>query len=615
MRNNKGRDAQNGNPEEPLLQGLSNENQALFRALILYINENVEAKIDSGMQEMNDSLQRLHTQIENVDLKGKTSQTSGKSDQQKGAEKLPQAVTAISSSNVVVETPQTPSDQPVRYQSTPSGAAPAGGALDDLEKEAAKAQLAREDDIMNKLKKDMQAAEQLRDEQNEDIGIIRSYSAFVNDMTIQKKDTVLDCIIAIIILVNAIVIGISMDVKSPAITVINIMFTCCFLLELAIKFYLHGVISHFSHCSNWFDFAIIAFDVLQLVLEEIAGSDALADAPAASMFRVARLVRLVRLIRLARLNMLDDLVALISGMVGGMTTLAWSVFLFFLILYITALLFREFFGRGEFLFEWNDESLVQYFDSVPRCMLTVFRFFFGDFSTTSGLSMFEGVKSAHGSFAAVMVCIWFFGITIGLFNVIAAIFVESTLAAANNQTVTRKTERMNDTKLWSTRVTQLVRLIFQYNGKEVPDDFSAVLMDDEWRGNEIPEAVFNQFVRDEKAIKALNDLEIEEADHKYLFDILDNDNTGSIKIHQLSDGLERLRGDTRRSDVICVDLMVRSIQSQTDFLVEAARTNIKSSTGNRKKMEENRAALKRIEELLNVIKEKLCGFEGVVSSV
>merc|ERR1712061_118271 len=69
-----------------------------------------------------------------------------------------------------------------------------------------------------------------------------------------------------------------------------------------------------------------------------------------------------------------------------------------------------------------------------------------------------------------------------------------------------------------------------------------------------------------EAIQALNDLDIESHDHKYLADILDPDNNGSIRIVEFIDGLKRLRGEPRRSDIVAVDLMIRSLhQKITDI--------------------------------------------------
>merc|ERR1711920_1120115 len=67
-------------------------------------------------------------------------------------------------------------------------------------------------------------------------------------------------------------------------------------------------------------------------------------------------------------------------------------------------------------------------------------------------------------------------------------------------------------------------------------------------------------VKDPAAIAALNNLDIDPGDHEFLADILDPDNSGEITIPELLDGIRRLRGEPRRSDIISVDLMIRSLQ-------------------------------------------------------
>merc|ERR1712232_1534584 len=63
-----------------------------------------------------------------------------------------------------------------------------------------------------------------------------------------------------------------------------------------------------------------------------------------------------------------------------------------------------------------------------------------------------------------------------------------------------------------------------------------------------------------QARTALLNLDICEEDHEHLHDILDPDNGGTIGVLDLLDGLARLRGEPRRSDIITIDLMVRSLQ-------------------------------------------------------
>merc|ERR1712129_202871 len=84
-------------------------------------------------------------------------------------------------------------------------------------------------------------------------------------------------------------------------------------------------------------------------------------------------------------------------------------------------------------------------------------------------------------------------------------------------------------------------------------------------GAEFARDQFNTVVtQNEQARHALIELDIDPEDHKYLSDILDPDNSGTIGVLELVDGLQRLRGEPRRSDTIAIDLMVRSLQEKVD---------------------------------------------------
>jgi len=397
--------------------------------------------------------------------------------------------------------------------------------------------------------------------------IIKTFSQRLRDMDKHRVDNLVDFVMVGIILLNSFTIGVSMDYDWDWFVYIDVGFSMTFLVELMIKFRLHGCRPFFNSVLNSFDFCLICVDIFQLILFVILKSPLADAAPPASMFRVVRLVRLGRLARLVKLQVFADLISMIGGMIGGMTTLLWSILLFVMIVYITSLLFREFFGHGVHMVE--EINITTYFDSVPRSMLTVFLYFFGEFQTMDGISLWWAILQAHGTVPACLVCCLFFVITIGVFNVIAAIFVESTMDAANGLQNERKSDRLNDTFLWSSNISFLLRKLFDYHGMVVHGDLAENL---NTLGKElIPESEFAAFIGDSEVVKALDNLEISRADHKTMFDILDNDNTGDIYMYQFVDGLRRLRGDPRRSDIISVDLMVRSIQEQTDALMESMK--------------------------------------------
>jgi len=415
----------------------------------------------------------------------------------------------------------------------------------------------------------------------------RSMSDILKNSTSHQKDTALDVIMGCAILFNAVTIGISMDFEytdGGIFAGIDIAFTCIFLIELSMKLRLLGCRGYFRSAWNRLDFILITADVSQLVLGKVIQSSLADNTPPASLFRIIRLLRLARLARVLQIGTCEDLVSMVSGMLGGMSTLTWAICLFMLLIYVISLVFREFFGGkvGETI-EHRDlwienvsemENLKSYFASVPRSMLSVFRFSFGDFQSINGISFFETLQAVHGTVPEIFVCMLFFVITIGVFNVIAAIFIESTMAAALALQSNRKTARLNDPVLWSTRIAVLVHKLFEYNGMEFEDKKRLSQNLDTLALVPVSEAIFEQFIRDKDVIQALNELEIDGADHKFLFDILDNDNTGSIVVTQLVDGLLRLRGDPRRSDIITIDLMVRDVQEKSNMVLEGVQTSL-----------------------------------------
>merc|ERR1719491_1513396 len=227
-------------------------------------------------------------------------------------------------------------------------------------------------------------------------------------------------------------------------------------------------------------------------------------------------------------------------------------------MYVVALVLREALGTS------NDEGtkeIKKYFDSVPRSLYTTFRCSFGDCSTAGGTPIFEHVTVEYGTGYTVLYCIFVFVVTIGIFNVISAIFVESTMHAATSLDQERKAARLADEVRWSTSISTLIREVIRKNAsKNVNPSSDLTQQVDEVFATEVNGADIDEVVKEGLAIEALNALDICPEDHKYLSDILDPDNTGIVPIRDFVDGLRRLRGDPRRSDIVSVDLMIRSLQ-------------------------------------------------------
>lgn len=57
----------------------------------------------------------------------------------------------------------------------------------------------------------------------------------------------------------------------------------------------------------------------------------------------------------------------------------------------------------------------------------------------------------------------------------------------------------------------------------------------------------------------LDELDIDQADQPVLFDALDTDRGGTLDVNELINGVVKLRGDIRKSDIVAVLLGVRHI--------------------------------------------------------
>jgi hypothetical protein len=262
-------------------------------------------------------------------------------------------------------------------------------------------------------------------------------------------------------------------------------------------------------------------------------------------------------------------------MMGGMPTLAWSMVVFLLAIYLVSLVFRDSLGPDPSVTETMSgrNSIVErYFENVPRSMLTVFRCSFGDCSTDQGTPIFEHVTETYGWFWSFVYCTFLFIVVVGLCNVISAIFVQATLASGKMLAVRKRDARLEDETRWATNFMVILRSLLVSTNSDLLPDLESIMggkctdsMLEQILAMEFPRQVFDSVLQeDEFARRALRKLDIDAHDSRHLADLMDPDNNGRIGVLELVDGLRRLRGYPRRHDIVAVDLMVRSVQEKLD---------------------------------------------------
>merc|ERR1719189_1129557 len=91
-------------------------------------------------------------------------------------------------------------------------------------------------------------------------------------------------------------------------------------------------------------------------------------------------------------------------------------------------------------------------------MLTTFRCSFGDCGVHDGTPLIEHM-SAVSVFWSYIFSGFLFLAVIGLFNVISAIFVESSLASAGNLQTQKKLRRLEDEEIWASNMVVMLKAL------------------------------------------------------------------------------------------------------------------------------------------------------------
>merc|ERR1712151_57092 len=75
--------------------------------------------------------------------------------------------------------------------------------------------------------------------------------------------------------------------------------------------------------------------------------------------------------------------------------------------------------------------------------------------------------------------------------------------------------------------------------------------------------IFAELQNNLQAKEIFRDLDVADEDQFNLFELLDVDESGTLELEELVEGVSKLRGDARRSDIIAVELLLRKLLQDT----------------------------------------------------
>jgi hypothetical protein len=150
--------------------------------------------------------------------------------------------------------------------------------------------------------------------------------------------------------------------------------------------------------------------------------------------------------------------------------------------------------------------------------------------------------------------------TFGLFNVIVAVYVESTVSAAKGNEMKKKEQRLRNDELFREKSLELAVLAYSLKTGAATKSFTLGSVDlNEVYSMEFNHSEFLEICQNAGFCELLDELDIAKEDHPVLFDVLDVDRGGTLDVNELINGISKLRGDVRKSDLVTIIVGVRHL--------------------------------------------------------
>merc|ERR1719271_348064 len=117
---------------------------------------------------------------------------------------------------------------------------------------------------------------------------------------------------------------------------------------------------------------------------------------------------------------------MIEGVFAGLRVLLWAVVLLFFFIYLLGIVLRKTMGESDM----NHYTINDSFESVPRSMFTLFRCFTDGCTAYDGTPLQVHLFNYYGAFFMIPYMLVFLFVTMGIFNLIMAIFIDNVMEAS-----------------------------------------------------------------------------------------------------------------------------------------------------------------------------------------
>ena len=259
---------------------------------------------------------------------------------------------------------------------------------------------------------------------------------------------------------------------------------------------------------------------------------------------------------------------MVKGLVAGIRTLTLAFLLLFAVLYVISGFATMTIGSDP---RTAELELEEYFYNIPASMFTAFRCFNGECVNHEGRPINYLLADKFGLPFVLCYVISYMLVTMGIFNVILAVYVEITMKAAK-ETDMQTAEQYARESIRVARTTRelLKKFAGAYQLFSDAEDTSKSKLDklpshmlfkEDGLHDKvaITKELFLLVIQDRGVQKLMDDLELP-PDRANLFEIIDADGSGTLQISELLQGLLKIRGEINKSDTVASLLATKALQ-------------------------------------------------------
>eukprot|EP00929_Paragymnodinium_shiwhaense_P050583 TRINITY_DN25464_c0_g1_i2.p1 TRINITY_DN25464_c0_g1~~TRINITY_DN25464_c0_g1_i2.p1 ORF type:complete len:619 (+),score=115.88 TRINITY_DN25464_c0_g1_i2:232-2088(+) len=352
----------------------------------------------------------------------------------------------------------------------------------------------------------------------------------------------------LLILFNAVLTAAEVEVSlhaptddSPAyFAIMGHLLGTLFLVELLVRVaafrrdFLRGPQSNW----NYFDSFLVTSWCIEFIAEFIGsatGSTGTADSGLSNMrlFRILRITRMFRLLRVSRLlRFVRALNLLILSILTTMRSLVWATGLMLLVIFTFAIFICQ--SVAEFMRVCGNEEcdldpdVKKYWGTLPIASLSLFQMITGG---DDWGNMARPLMRISGILLAVLIVFIIFT-QFAVLNVVTGVFCQAAVEAAQKDRELMVQSMLNDKEQFMAAISEQFTQMFMNFGE-----------------GELTAETFEEHVNTKAVHEYFAMLELDTSDAWMLFQLLDDDGSGTIDIEEFVDGCLRLKGTARSIDL------------------------------------------------------------------